>query len=95
MKYANRFLKLSVYAPGLVDTERRKEDRFVYGLQQQIRRVIVRQTHASLTEAIDKARRIELMDAEGGGSDTDPRKWARVEATPQVQVQIQGGPQFH
>ena len=94
-EYANRFLELSAYASGLVDTERRKVDRFVYGLQPQIRRVMVGQTHVSLTEAIDKARRIELMDAEGGGSDTDPRKRARVEATPQVQVQIQGGPQFH
>ena len=86
--YANRFLELSAYAPGLVDTERRKVDRFVHGLQPQIRRVMVGQTHVSLTEAIDKARRIELTDAESGSADTDPRKRARVEATPQVQAQV-------
>ena len=40
------------------------------------------QTYVSLTEAIDKARRIELLDAEAGGLDADPRKWARVDATP-------------
>ena len=72
--YANRFLELSAYVVGLVDTEKRKVDRFIHGLQPQIRRVLVGQTHASLTEAIDKARRIELTDAESGSSESDSRK---------------------
>ena len=88
--YASRFLELSAYAPALVTTERQKVSRFIYGLQKDIRRVMIGQTYASLTEAMDRARRIELWDREDGISDAnDQRKKLRVEASQQNQMRPQ------
>ena len=105
-EYASRFLELSEYAPGLVGTERQKINRFVYGLRKDVRKVMVGQTHGTLTETIDKARRIELWDAEDGSSDMgDQRKKFRVDTPqmgqrgaqiqrPQIQPQVQRGVQI-
>ena len=40
--YASRFIELSIYAPGLMATEGQKVNHFVYELQKDIRRVMVR-----------------------------------------------------
>ena len=88
--YANRFLELSVYSPGLVATEKQKVDRFVYGLRKDVRRVMAGQTYATLTEAMDRARRVELWDKEGESSEgNDPRKRFKPNPPPQGQKRFQ------
>ena len=71
-EYASRFLNLSVYAPGLVTTEQQKIDRFIYGLPTSMHNIIVGQIFPSLTDVIDRARRIELRLRE--------RRTAEIEA---------------
>ena len=61
-------------------TEGQKVILFVYRLQKDIDRVMVGQTYTSLSEAIDKARKIELWDKESGSSDIgEQRKKMRMD----------------
>ena len=81
-EYASKFMELSVYAPGLIATEKQKVDRFLYGLRKDIRRAVVGQRCASLTEAIDIASRVELWDTE---EEVEQRKKVKVDFPPPIQ----------
>ena len=78
-EYASRFLELSMYAPGLVTTEQQRIDRFIYGLPTDIHNNLVGQPHVSLTDVIDRARRIEERNKEVRAADGEARKKFRTD----------------
>ena len=89
-EYANRFLELSIYTPGLVMSEQQKIDRFIYGLPTGMHNIMVGQVFPSLTEVIDRARRIELRLRERWTAEIEAqRKRPRIESAPSGSRTIQ------
>ena len=63
-----------MYAPRLIATEQQRIDRFIYGLPTDIHNNLVGQPHVTLTDVIDRARRIEERNMEVQATESEMRK---------------------